>query len=65
MLHYDYLEGAGNSAGGANGFTLGAPATKLCFYYGNNVINQYEGPAVANSYTKSTSVAFLPVYLRH
>jgi hypothetical protein len=61
----DYFKGAGNGAGGANGFTLSAPATEFCFHDSYFIINLHECATIAHLDTESTPVTLFPIYHGH
>ena len=61
----NYLKGAGYGSGGANGFTLGAPAALYGLDNVDNIINQHQCITGANPDTHPASAALFRLYQRH
>lgn len=65
MLLDDYFEGASYGSGGADDFTLDAPAALFRLGNNYNIINQYQCITRTHADTQPTAVTFFLVYHGH
>lgn len=61
----NYFKITAYSSSGANGFTLGTPATFICFNNSYYIVDHNQGVAIAYANAQSASITFLAVYHGH